>query len=138
MKVQIRYRLRERRGSYTAEAALVMPLIITGIITVVLIIMFFFSSAEQQSRFHMELRKEAALAAGKTSYAHDSGYEGRVYSESFMNGARAWGISGTAMIHRGILKEKARQETEGSSYGNDGPGYVRFVELAGGDGVNER
>ncbi|HIU25853.1 MAG TPA: hypothetical protein IAC50_05095 [Candidatus Copromorpha excrementigallinarum] len=128
----IRERLGSRRGSYIMEVSLIMPFTILTVITVVLIIMFFFSSVKEQSRFHMELRKEAAEATEKTAFLHSSQYKGKIYTEDFISGARAYGTAEVSMLHRGILREKHRQKTEGSGYGADGPGYVRFCSLAGG------
>ena len=42
-----------KRGSYIAEASIVLPMVVLAVITVMLIVMFFYSQVTEQSRLHI-------------------------------------------------------------------------------------
>ena len=122
-----------RRGSYLLEGAVVMPVIILAIVTAVLIIMFFFRQMTEQSKLHIALRSEAGGITGKTIYLHDDRFDleegGTIHVEKRSAGSTAYGKKYLIMKHAGILSRKGIFVVEGSSYGTNGPRYVRYCNV---------
>ena len=128
--------LRSRRGSYIAEAAVVLPVIILTVITVVLIIMFFYDESVNQSKMHIALRCETGQVTKKTtSYINESGItdSGTVWDGNLTidrNGIfrKVSGDKSIYIIARGILKSRAANTISDSAYVIDA---VRFVRVHG-------
>lgn len=129
-----------RRGSYIAEAAVVLPFVILAVITVVLIIMFFYASSVSQSRMHMALRCEAGLATGKcTAYAEDGSalspdeiWDGQITASGVSAARRVSAGAEVSMVSRGLLSDLGRREITGSFRALDPAGLRRLRQAASG------
>ena len=129
-----------RRGSYIAEAAVVLPFVILTVITVVLIIMFFYDSSVSQSRMHMALRCEAGLVTEKcTAYAEDGTvfspediWDGRVTSSGVSAAKRVTGSAEVYMVSHGLLSRIGRREITGDLRALDPAGIKRLRQTVSG------
>ena len=131
-----------RRGSYIAEAAVVLPFVILAVITVVLIIMFFYASSLSQCRMHMALRCEAGLMTEKcTSYADDGTalspdklWDGRIISSGLSTAKRVTGSTDVSMVSRGLLSHVGRRHMTEDLRVVDPVGLLRIRQAVGGTG----
>ena len=106
-----------RRGSYIAEAAVVLPFVILAVITTVLIIMFFYESSVSESSMHMALRCEAGLISEKCTSYSDGGtalspddiWNGSITSSGVSHAKRVSGSADVAMVSRGLLSRLGRR-----------------------------
>ena len=129
-----------RRGSYIAEAAVVLPFVILAVITVVLIIMFFYTSSLSQCRMHMALRCEAGLITEKcTSYADDGTalstdelWDGRITSSGLPAAKRVTGAADVSMVSRGLLSKVGTRQITGDLRAVDPVGMLRIRQAVGG------
>ena len=128
-----------RRGSYIAEAAVVLPFVILAVITVVLIIMFFYASSLSQCRMHMALRCEAGLISEKcTSYAGDGTalspdaiWDGHITSSGLAAAKRVTGSADVSMVSRGLLSHVGRRHITGGLRVLDPVGLLRIRQAVG-------
>ena len=140
MSLRIRSCAGSRRGSYIAEAAVVLPSVILSVITVVLIIMFFYDSSISQSRMHMALRCEAGLVTEKcTTYAEDGTalspeeiWDGRITTSGVSAAKRVTGSAEVSMVSRGLLSRIGRREIKGDLRALDPVGIKRLRQTVGG------
>ena len=118
------------------EASLVLPVIITAVITAVLIIMFFYSQITERSRLHTALRNEAGLLSEQTVYADPEvlpdDTDAEIYRDDTLTGKQIYGKKYLIMSHKGILDKKGVFTIEGRCYAIDGPEYVRYCMLVKG------
>ena len=129
-----------RRGSYIAEAAVVLPFVILAVITVVLIIMFFYTSSLSQCRMHMALRCEAGLITEKcTSYADDGTalstdelWDGRITSSGLPAAKRVAAAGDVSMVSRGLLSNIGRRQITGDLLAIDPVGTLRIRQAVNG------
>lgn len=91
---------RNKRGSYIAEAAVVLPLVIIAIITIVLIVIFFYEQSVEESRMHIALRCHAGQTTGKIIY-YDNGSEA--------DAATLWD-GNVSVDNRGLYKTVSAEE----------------------------
>ena len=109
-----------RRGSYIAEAAVVLPFVILAVITTVLIIMFFYASSVSECRMHMALRCEAGLLTEKLTTYSDEGtilapedlWDGTITS-SGLAAKRVSGSDEVSMVSRGLLSHIGKRQITG-------------------------
>ncbi len=110
-----------KRGSYIAEAAVVLPFVILSVITTVLITMYFYESSVSESRMHMALRCEAGLSAETvTRFSEDSSV---LSSEALWDGSiTSHGVSAAkifkasreiSMISEGLLSHLGQRRLSG-------------------------
>ncbi len=120
---------RSRRGSYIAEAALVLPISMLAIITIVLVLLFFYQQSVETSRLHQAIRCKAGEVTERTIYYSDKastdGAEGLLWdgSISVKSGLLFKSVNGSkdiSMLHWGILWGQASALLEGSCYAADG------------------
>ena len=110
-----------RRGSYIAEAAVVLPFVILSVLTVVMIVMFFYESSLAESRMHMALRCEAGLITEKcTSYSEDgiilspdTVWNGNITTSGVTPAKRVIGTGEVRMVSHGLLSGLGRREITG-------------------------
>lgn len=110
-----------RRGSYIAEAAVVLPFVILAIITAVLIILFFYSSSVSESRMHMALRCEAGQLTGKAAAFADDGsrlsaenlWDGSVTSSGPAPAKTVRGSKHVSMVSAGLLSRLGSRQLSG-------------------------
>ena len=128
--------IKEKRGSYIIEAAVVLPVIIFVTITAILIIMFFYNQMTVRSHLHMVLRNEAGASSGHTGYVDVgrdvSSMETEMYVDKGLIGGNVYGKKYLIMEHQGILVKKGIFLVEGKSHIIDGPNYVRYSRLVKG------
>lgn len=111
---------------------MVLPAIIVTVITVVLIIMFFYSQMTEQSRMHMELRRQAGIACENTFYEEtmeEKLSDAEIYTKRTATGVRAYGKRYLIMKYQGILEKKGTFVIVGTWNGIDGSGYVRYCDF---------
>ena len=129
-----------RRGSYIAEAAVVLPFVILAVITVVLIIMFFYTSSLSQCRMHMALRCEAGLITEKcTSYANDGTtlsadelWDGHITLSGLSAAKRVTAAADVSMVSRGLLSKVGRRQITGDLLAIDPVGALRIRQAVKG------
>ena len=109
-----------RRGSYIAEAAVVLPFVMLAIITTVLIIMYFYESSVSESRMHMALRCEAGLITEKsTAYAENTAlspeelWDGSLTTSGAATAKRVSGSKNISMASAGLLSGPGRRQISG-------------------------
>lgn len=121
---------REKNGSYTIEAAVVLPISILVTITLVLIIMFFYSTSVSQSHMHMILRYEAGNYTGHCHNEYFDADRGNLQIEiGRINGEKC--VSGTEnvkMINEGVLLARGERIIYGKWHCSDGIRYVRTLK----------
>ena len=128
-----------RRGSYIAEAAVVLPVIIFAVITVVLIVMLFYEQSVNQSRMHMALRCEAGQITGKTvTYNEElqpldaaTVWDGNIASERKGLFRQVAGDKEIQMIAKGILSERFALRLSDTAHAADGVNYIRLKGAIG-------
>lgn len=120
---------RSKKGTYIAEAAVVLPMIILVVITVVLIIMFFYTQVKERCEMHINLRSTAGALIEKTIYIDAGKWDGYVEVEKTPLGGKVKGEKTLNMNNRGILTMKESKEITGYSYATDGVKYVRYCSL---------
>ena len=128
--------VRSRRGSYIAEAAVVLPIIILTVITVILIIMFFYDESVNQSQTHIALRCEAGQITEKTSsYINEEGitdsgtiWDGNISVDRKGIFSRVSGSKRISLIARGVLRVRETNELSDSAHVIDA---VKFVRVHG-------
>ena len=111
MRFLMRFSAGRRRGSYIAEAAVVLPFVILAILTTVLIILYFYDSSVSESRMHMALRCEAGQVSGKaTAYSEEDSrlssedlWDGQLTSSGVFPAARVRGSKSISMLSAGLL-----------------------------------
>lgn len=116
-----------RRGSYMAEAAIVLPIIVLATITVVLIVLFFYEESVMQSRLHMILRAEAGAVSGKTLCSTACDEDPRATIS--VSGVLTKKVSGNQYLHMrnaGILRKKGSFKIDGEVYVADGVAFLRW------------
>ncbi len=114
-----------RRGSYIAEAAVVLPIIVLVTITVVLIVLFFYEESVMQSRMHMALRAEAGAVSGRTLCSE----VGDSQASITVSGVLPKKVSGSQHLHMrnaGILTRRGIFRIDGRVYVADGVFFVRW------------
>ena len=118
MRFLMQFSLGCRRGSYIAEAAVVLPFVILAILTTVLIIMYFYDSSVSESRMHMALRCEAGQVSGKsTAYSEEDSllssedlWDGQLTSSGVFPAARVRGSKSISMLSAGLLARLGRRQ----------------------------
>lgn len=113
-----------RRGSYIAEAALVLPVIVLVTITVILIVLFFYEESVMQSRLHMALRAEAGAVAERTvcgANCRETGGDSQA-SITVSGGLnkKVSGVQHLRMKNAGILTRRDTFQISGDAYVTDG------------------
>lgn len=135
-KKLMKKRLISRRGSYIAEAAMVLPVIILVTITSILIIMFFYSQITEQCNLHMTLRSEAGEISGQTVYTSKNtdieDTDAEIYADKSLIGGTVHGKKYLVMEHRGVLEKRGTFIVESESHVVDGPAYVRYSRFVKG------
>ena len=130
-----------KRGSYIAEASIVLPMVVLAVITVMLIVMFFYSQVTEQSRLHIALRSEAGKASGKTLCIHaGTGSEisdAEIYVDEGIAENKAYGKKYLIMKNRGLLNERKTFTVDGSWTYVDGVSYIRYTDIVRSSG-NEK
>lgn len=116
--------LRSKRGSYIAEAAVVLPSVILSVITVILILLLFYETSVSQSRMHMHLRSEAAVLSRRMT-CNENAWDGSCTVERDGVFRNVKGCGRVAMTHGGLLKEKGIITVKGSWYAADGVAFKR-------------
>lgn len=113
-----------RRGSYMAEAAIVLPIVILAVITLILILTFFYEQSIRQSQLHMALRAESGIASGKMT-CETVNWDGQITKtrQGIYHVVR--GSREISMGSRGLLKEPGLSTVEGTWRITDGPRHVR-------------
>ena len=137
--------LGSRRGSYIAEAAVVLPFVILAVITTVLIIMFFYQSSVSECRMHMALRCEAGLVTEKCSAYADDGsalspedlWDGSITSSGISAAKRVSGTAEVSMVSRGLLSKVGRREITGSLRATDPAALLRIRQAVSGTGDDD-
>lgn len=136
MKRKIKQHIKNKRGSYILEAAVVLPVIILTTITTMLIIMFFYNQMTVRCMLHMALRSEAGVESGQTGYVDAGKYINDIEVESYtakgLTGGTVYGKRYLIMDHKGVLAEKGTFIAAGKSHIIDGPMYVRYSRLVKG------
>lgn len=129
-------KLRSKRGSYIAEAAVVLPMVILVTVTAVLIIMFFYLQMTEQCRLHLALRSEAGLLTGRTIYVARTelaeGTDAEIYTDRKPMGGLVYGKKYLVMAHKGLLERKGTFIVEDSWHAVDGTAYVRYCNMVRG------
>lgn len=118
MRFLMRFSAERRRGSYIAEAAVVLPFVILAILTTVLIILYFYDSSVSESRMHMALRCEAGQVSGKsTAYSEEDSrlssedlWDGQLTSSGVFPAARVRGSKSISMVSAGLLTRLGRRQ----------------------------
>lgn len=125
--------IRNKRGNYIVEAAVVFPVIVLATITSVLIIMFFYSQMTERSSMHIALRAEAGTITQTTVYCGGSDWDGEIYSDRKAIGGEIYGKKYLLMSNKGILSNKGIFVVEGAWHATAGSDYVRYCNLVKGD-----
>ncbi len=133
--------MRSRRGSYIAEAAVVLPFVIMAVITTVLIIMFFYESSLSECRMHMALRCEAGQISEKCTTYSDDGHvlssgdlwDGSITSSGVAPAKRVSGSADVAMVSRGLLSKLGRRHLTGEMRVLDPVSMLRIRQIVGGE-----
>ena len=130
---------RSKRGSYIAEAAVVLPFVIMSVITVVLIIMFFYQSSMAECRMHMALRCEAGLTTEKhstyagdgTAFSPEDLWDGCITTSGVSVAKRISGAGEVSMVSRGLLSKVGRRKVTSSMRALDPTALLRIRQAAG-------
>ena len=132
--------VRSRRGSYIAEAAVVLPFVILAVITTVMIIMFFYESSVSESRMHMALRCEAGLVTEKlTAYSDGTAlspeeiWDGNIATSGVAGAKRVSGSAEVSMVSRGLLSGIGRRQLSSDMRALDPAGLLRVRQIVSGD-----
>lgn len=133
----MRLPVRCRRGSYIAEAAVVLPFVILAILTTVLILLYFYDSSVSESRMHMALRCEAGLASGKSAaYSDDDSllssedlWDGSIASSGSFPAARIRGSKTISMVSAGLLARLGRRTLSGELRVTDPARALRLRQM---------
>lgn len=125
--------IRSRRGSSTAEAAMILPLLILSVLTCLLVAMFFYESASVRFQAHLQLRAAADDLTGCTFDLNRREYQG---TEPEVRSGGAFRVvstqTRTVMLHRLLLRRSPAEDAGSCWHASDGPGYVRRCLLAKG------
>ena len=133
-----------RRGSYIAEAAVVLPFVILAVLTTVLIILYFYDSSVSESRMHMALRCEAGQASGKsTAYSEDDSrlssedlWDGQLTSSGVFPAARVRGSKSISMVSAGLLARLGRRQLSDQLRVTDPARSLRLRQIIQPDGAD--
>lgn len=109
--------MKSRRGSYIAEAAVVLPFVILSVITCVLIVMFFYDSSVSESRMHMAMRCEAGMTTEKltcfaedgTALSSDDIWDGSISSSGHIPSKVIRGSGNVSMVSDGLLRRLGKR-----------------------------
>ena len=123
--------LKSKNGSYIAEAAVVLPVIIFAILTTVLIVMFFYEQSVEESKMHIALRCQAGQLTEKNIY-YSEGFQKN--PEGFWDGdvsVKRYGLyyslsarENISMLHKGLIYAPGTTDINGSWYAID-PAKIR-------------
>lgn len=118
------FQLKSRSGSYIAEAALVLPVIILAVITVILVLMFFYEQSFDQSMMHIYLRSEAGAVTERLTCS-SSDWNGTCTTEKKGVFKNIEGQNMLTMLHRGLLNRNGHAYNNGSWHAADGVAFRR-------------
>lgn len=109
-----------KNGSYIAEAAVVLPIIIFAIITTVLIAMFFYEQSVEESRMHIALRCRAGQITEKTIFYTEGApaepaniWDGDISVSSRGVYKDVIGQGNVSMVHNGLIRGFISNEIQG-------------------------
>lgn len=110
-----------KNGSYIAEAAIALPIVIFAIITVILAVMFFYEQSVEESRMHIALRCQAGQITEKCTYYIDGFpvdaaaiWKGDISVNNAGLHKNVTGQANISMLHQGLLRSLGTRRLSGS------------------------